>query len=64
MNNTKYGKGKGKPILKIEEITVGNAHANKWKLNQNILMVKAIFLNQKRMNVYEQTTQMASLESF
>ena len=49
--NTKYGKGKGKLLPKIEEITVGKAHANKRKLHRNISTVTAVFLNQKRMNV-------------
>ena len=33
---TKYRKGKWKLLPKIEEITVGQAHANTQKLNQNI----------------------------
>ena len=32
--------------------------------NQNILTVTDVFLNQKRVNVCEHTTKMASLESF
>jgi hypothetical protein len=60
MNNTKQGKGKGKLLPKIKEITLGKAH----KLNQNISMVTAVFLNQKRMNVCEHMTKMASLQSF
>ena len=34
------------------------------KLNRNILMVTVVFLNQKRVNVCEHTTKMASLISF
>ena len=34
------------------------------KLNQNILTVTDVFLNQKRVNVSENMTKMASLESF
>ena len=55
---------KGKERREIEEITVGKAHANTRKLNRNISTVTAVFLNQKRMNVCEHTTKMASLESF
>ena len=50
--------------IKMNQITVGKVHANTRKLNRNILKVTAVFLNQKRMNVCEHTTQMASLESF
>ena len=64
LDNTKYEKGKGKYLLKIEEITVGKAHANTWKLNRNISTVTAVFLNQKRMNVCEHTRKMATLERF
>jgi hypothetical protein len=60
----KIRKRKGKLLTKIEEITVGKAHANTQKLNQNILTVTAIFINQKRMNVCEHTTQMISLVRF
>ena len=59
----KYGKGKGKLLPKIEEITVRKAHANTRKLNRNILMVTDIFLNQRRINIYEHMTKMASQES-
>ena len=62
--NTKQGKWKGKLLPKIEEITVGKAHANTRKLNRNILTVTAVFLNQKRMNVCEHISKMGSLESF
>ena len=48
---------------KIEEITLGQAHINTRKLNRNILTGTAIFLNQKRANVCEHTTKVASLES-
>ena len=58
-------KGKERENLpKIEEITIGKAHANTQKLNRNILMVTAVFLNQKRVNVCKHTTKMRSLESF
>ena len=41
-------KGKESENLpKIEEITVGQAHVNTRKLNLNILMDTAVFLNQK-----------------
>jgi hypothetical protein len=46
----------------MEEVTIGKAHANTQKLNRNVSMVTAVFLNQKRMNVCEHTTKMASLE--
>ena len=36
---------------KIEEITVGKAHANTQKLNGNISTATAVFLNQKRKTV-------------
>ena len=62
--NTKYGKGKWKLLPKIEEITVGQAHKNTRKLNQNISTDMAVFLNQKRANVCERMTKMASLECF
>ena len=54
-----FTQNKGKLLPKIEE-----AHANTQKINQNIMTVTAVFLNQKRMNVCEHTTQMASLVSF
>ena len=38
-------------------ITVGQAHKNTWKLYQNISMGTAVFLNQKRANVFEHTTK-------
>ena len=60
---TKWGKGKWKLLPKIEEITVGQAHKNTRKLNQNILTSMAVFLNQKRANVCEHMTKMVSLES-
>ena len=44
-------------LPKIEEITVGQSHENTWKLNRNILMEMAVFLNQKRANVCEHTTK-------
>jgi hypothetical protein len=47
-----------KLLPKIKEIAIGKAQRN----NQNILMVTAVFLNQKR--VCEHTTNMTSLESF
>ena len=45
--DTKYGKGKGKLFLKIEEISGGKAHTSTQKLIQNILMVTNVFLNQR-----------------
>ena len=64
MHYTKYGKGKGKVLPRIEEISGGKAHTNTWKLNQNISKVTDVFLNQKRVNVCEHMAKMASLESF
>ena len=64
MHNTKYGKGKGKLLPKIEEISRGKAHTNTWKLIQNILTVTDIFLNLKRVIVCEHMTRMPSLEFF
>ena len=61
---TKYGKGKGKLLPKIEEISGGKTHTNIRKLIQNILMVTDVFLNQKRVNVCEHMEKMASLDSF
>ena len=55
-------KNKGKE--KIEEISIGKAHANTLKLNQNISTVTDLFLNQKKVNVCEHTTKMASLEEW
>ena len=57
-------KRKGKLLTNIEEISKGKAHANTWKLNQNILTVTDVFLSQKRMNVCEHTTKIESLESY
>jgi len=51
----------GKLLPKIEESSKGKAHANARKLNRNILTVTDVFLNQKRVNVCEHTTKMASL---
>ena len=53
---------KVKTLTEIDEITVGQAHKNTWKLNQNILTGMAVFINQKRANVCEHTIKMASLE--
>ena len=47
----------------MQEITIGQAHVNTRKLNRNISTVTAIFLNQKRVNVCEHMTKMASQES-
>ena len=58
MVNTKYGKGKGKLLLKIEEISGGKEHTNTWKLIQDILMITDVFLNQKRVNVCEHRVKM------
>ena len=49
-------------LLFCEVITVGQAHENTLKMYQSILMGTAIFLNQKRANICEHTTKMASLE--
>ena len=57
-------KGKGKLLPKIEEIPDGKAHTNTWKLIRNISTVTDVFLNQKRVNVCENSKKMASLESF
>ena len=50
MDNTKYGKWKGKFLSKIEEISGGKAHT---KIHRNILMITDVFLNKKRVNVCE-----------
>ena len=63
-DNTKHGKRKGNLLLKNEEISKGKAHTNTRKLNQNISTDTAIFLNQKRVNVCEHMTRMASQESY
>jgi hypothetical protein len=47
----------------MEEISRGKVHINTWKLDQNISTVIEVFLNQKRVNVCEHMTKMASLES-
>ena len=62
--NENKTQNRGKILPKIEEIIIAKAHANTQKLNQNILMITAVFLNQQRVNVCEHTTKMASLESF
>ena len=64
MGTSIKGKGKGKLLPQIEEITRGKAHVNTWKLNRNILTVTDIFLNEKRVNVCEHMTKIASLQSF
>ena len=46
-------------LPKIEEITGGKAHVNTRKLNQNISTITDVFLNQKRINVRENTVKMA-----
>ena len=48
---------KGKLLPKIEEITLGQVHVNTQKLNLNNLMVTAVFLNQKRVNLWEHMTR-------
>jgi hypothetical protein len=63
MVNTKYGKGKGKLLLKIEEISGGKEHTNTWKLIQDILMITDVFLNQKRVNVCEHMVKMVSCDA-
>ena len=45
-----------KLLPKIEEISNGKAHTNTWKLIRNILTVTDVFLNHKRVNVWEHTT--------
>ena len=58
------GKGMEKLLPKIEEISNGKTHTNTRKRIQNISTVTDVFLSQKRVNVCEHTTKMASLESF
>ena len=58
--NTNKGKEREKLLPQIEEISRGKAHINLIE----IFRVTDIFLNQKRVNVCEHTTKMASLESF
>ena len=43
--------GKKKNLPKIEEISGGKAHTNKWKLIQNISTITDVFLNQKKVNI-------------
>ena len=62
MDNTKYGKGKEKFLLKIEEISGGKPHTNPQKLIRNISPIIDAFLNQKRVNVCEHTVKVASRE--
>ena len=57
-------KGKGKLLLKIEEISRGKVYTNTRKLIWNILTVTDIFLNQKTVNVCKHMAKMESLESF
>ena len=64
IDNTKYGKGKGKLLQRNEEFSGGKAHTNTWKLIRNILTVTNVFLNQKRVNVCEHMVKMASIRSF
>ena len=54
----------GKILPKIEEISDEKAHKNTRKLIQNISTITYIFLNQKRVNVCEHMTKIASLECF
>ena len=61
MDNTKYGKRRGKLSIKIEEISGGKAHTNTQKLNFD----GHRHLSQSgRVNVCEHTAKMASLDSF
>ena len=62
--NTKHGKGKGKLLLKIEEISRGKTHTKTRKLIQNILMITDFFLDQKRVNFCEHTIKITSHENF
>ena len=57
-DNTKYGKGKGKLLLKNEEISGGKAHTIKRELIRNISTITDIFPKQNRLNVCEHTVKM------
>ena len=56
------GKESENSYRKFKRSQQDRAHTNTWKLNRNILMDKAVFLNQKRANVCEHMTKMASLQ--
>ena len=62
-NITSKGNESENSLLEIEEISVGQAHENTRKLYRNISTGMAVFINQKRANVCEHTTKMASLGS-
>ena len=49
------GKGMGKLLPKIEEVSRGKAHTNTRNLIRNISTITDVFLNQKRVNVCEHT---------
>ena len=49
----KIGQQRGNSYQKNEEISGWKAHTNTLKLNWNILRITDVFLNQKRVNVYE-----------
>ena len=61
-NNTKYGKWKGKLLLKIEEISGGKAHLFKI-YSQYILMITDVFLNPKKVNLCEHMVKMVSCDT-
>ena len=56
-SDTKYGKGKGKFFPKIEGISRGKLHTNTLKLIQNISTITYVFLDQKRIKIYEHTVK-------
>ena len=62
--NQELTQNKGKLPPKIEEISNGKAHTNTQKIIHNISMVTDVFLNQKRVNICDHTTKIASLQSF
>ena len=64
MDNIKNGKTKGKLLPKNEEISGGKAHTNTQKLILFILTIIDVFLNQKRVNLYEHMVKLAPCESF
>ena len=47
------GKEMQKLLPKIEEISDGKAQTKSWKLIQNILTITDVFLDQKRLNVWQ-----------
>ena len=60
----KIGKERGNSYQKNEEIYRQKAHTNTWKLSLNVSTIIDIFLDQKRVNVCEDTVKTAPRRVF